>query len=88
VFRKLRGKPENERRGFIAGGGCMLFLPRLPPSRMSLEFGESQTYPCTGDGSVGVFLPVTAPRPDGVHVDLNVDYTASESPNLRRAVIS
>jgi hypothetical protein len=32
-----------------------------------------------------MFSPVTAPRPDGVHVDLNVDYTASESPDMRRA---
>jgi hypothetical protein len=52
---------------------------------MSPEFGESQTYPCTVDGGVGVFSPMTAPRPDGVHVDLNVDYTASESPDMRRA---
>jgi hypothetical protein len=52
---------------------------------MSPEFGESQTYPCTGDGGVGVFSSVTAPRLDGVHVDLNIDYTASESPDMRRA---
>jgi hypothetical protein len=63
----------------------MLFSPRLMPSRMSPEFGESQTYQCTSDGGMGVFSPVTAPRPDGVHVDLNVDYTASELPDLRRA---
>jgi hypothetical protein len=50
---------------------------------MSPEFGESQTYSCTVDGAVGVFSPVTAPRPDGVHVDLNLDYTASESPDMR-----
>jgi hypothetical protein len=31
---------------------------------MSPEFGESQTYPCTVDGDVGVFSPVTAPQPD------------------------
>jgi hypothetical protein len=52
---------------------------------MSPEFGESQTYPCTGDGGVGVFSSVTSPRPDGVHVDLNVDYTASESPDMHHA---
>jgi hypothetical protein len=52
---------------------------------MSPEFGESQTYPCTGDGGVGVFSPVTAPRPDGVHVDLNVDYTVSELSDMRRS---
>jgi hypothetical protein len=63
----------------------MVFSPRLPPSRMSPEFGESQTYPCTDDGGVGVFSPVTSPRPDGVHVDLNVDYIVSESPDMRRA---
>jgi hypothetical protein len=51
---------------------------------MSPEFGESQTYLCTADGGVGVFSPVTASRQDGVHVDLNLDYTASESPNMRR----
>jgi hypothetical protein len=34
---------------------------------------------------VGVFSPVTAPRPDGVHVDLNVDYTASESSDMCHA---
>jgi hypothetical protein len=52
---------------------------------MSPEFWESQTYPCTIDGGVSVFSPVIAPRPDGVHVDLNVDYTASESPDMRHA---
>jgi hypothetical protein len=50
---------------------------------MSPQLGESQTYLCTGDGGVGLFSPVTAPRPDGVHVDLNVDYTASEPPDMR-----
>jgi hypothetical protein len=50
---------------------------------MSTEFGESQTYPCTVDGGVGVFSPVTAPRQDRVHVDLNLDYIASESPDMR-----
>jgi hypothetical protein len=49
---------------------------------MSPEFGESKTYPCTFDG--GVFSPVIAPRQDGVHVDLNQSYTASESPDMRR----
>jgi hypothetical protein len=65
--------------------GSMLFSPRLPPSRMSPKFGESQTYPCTVDDGVGVFSQVTVPRPDRVHVDLNVDYTASESSDKRRA---
>jgi hypothetical protein len=52
---------------------------------MSPEFGESQTYPCTVDGGVGVFSPMTAPRQDGAHnVDLNLAYTASESPDMRR----
>jgi hypothetical protein len=50
---------------------------------MSLEFGKSQTYPCTVDGGIGVFSPVTAPRQDGVHnVDLNLSYTASELPDM------
>jgi hypothetical protein len=32
-----------------------------------------------------VFLPVTAPRQDSVHnVNLNLTYTASESPDMRR----
>jgi hypothetical protein len=30
------------------------------------------------------FSPVTTPRSDGVHVDLNLDYTTSESPDMRR----
>jgi hypothetical protein len=60
-------------------------LPRLPSSRLSPEFGESQTYPCTIDDGVSVFSLVTTPRPDRVHVDVNVDYTASESPDMRRA---
>jgi hypothetical protein len=50
---------------------------------MSPEFGESQTYPCTVDSGVGVFSPVTTPRQDRVHVDLNLAYTASESPDMR-----
>jgi hypothetical protein len=29
---------------------------------LSSEFGESQTYPCSVDGSVGVFSLVTTPR--------------------------
>jgi hypothetical protein len=51
---------------------------------MSLEFGESQTYTCTGDSGVGVFSPVAAPHPDRVHVNLNLDYTASEYLDMRR----
>jgi hypothetical protein len=69
-------------RSGIDGG--ILCLPRMPPSCMSPKFGESQMYPCTIDGGVGVFSPVTAPRLDGVHVDLNLDYTASELPDMRR----
>jgi hypothetical protein len=49
---------------------------------MLLEFGESQMYPRTFDG--GVFSLVTAPRQDGVHVNLNLSYTASESSAMRR----
>jgi hypothetical protein len=30
-----------------------------------------------------VFSPVTTPRQDGTHVDLNLDYTASESLGMR-----
>jgi hypothetical protein len=53
---------------------------------MSPEFAESQTYPCNINGGVGVFSSVTAPRPDRVHVDLNLDfdYTVSESPDMHR----
>jgi hypothetical protein len=31
-----------------------------------------------------VFSPVTTPRQDGIHVDLNLAYTASESPDMCR----
>jgi hypothetical protein len=51
---------------------------------MSPEFGESQTYPCTTDGGGGVSSPVIAPRQDGVHVKINLAYTASESPDMPR----
>jgi hypothetical protein len=65
--------------------GGILCSPRLPPSRMSPEFRERQTYPCTVHGGVGVFSPVTAPRQDEVYnVDLNLVYTMSESPDMRR----
>jgi hypothetical protein len=47
-------------------------IPHLP------EFGESQTYPSTFDAGVGVFSPVAAP------LNLNLDYIASESPDMRR----
>jgi hypothetical protein len=49
---------------------------------VSPEFGEIQTYPRTFDG--GVFSPVIAARQDGVQVDLNLSYTTSASPDMRR----
>jgi hypothetical protein len=49
---------------------------------VSPEFGESQTYPRTFDS--GVFSPVIAARQDGVQVDLNLSYTTSTSPDMRR----
>lgn len=52
---------------------------------MSPEFRESQTYPCTIDDGVNLFSPGTTPWPDRVHIELNVDYTASESPDMRHA---
>jgi hypothetical protein len=55
--------------------------PRLPMSRMSSEFGESQTYPRTFDDDV--FSLVIAAGQDGVHVDINLSYTASVSPDMR-----
>jgi hypothetical protein len=62
----------------------MMCSPRLPPSRMLPEFGENQAYPCTVKGDVGMFSPMTAPRHNGVHVDLNLSYTASELPDMHR----
>jgi hypothetical protein len=47
----------------------------------SSEFGESQSYPHTFDGSV--FSLVTAAQQDGIHVDLNLSYTAFASPDMR-----
>jgi hypothetical protein len=61
----------------------MMSSPILPLSHMAPKFGESQTYPRTVDGGVGVFSPVTTPQQDGVHVDLNLSYTVSESPDMR-----
>jgi hypothetical protein len=48
---------------------------------MSPEFGKSQPYPRTFDGSV--FSPVTAACQDGINVDLKLSYTASVLPDMR-----
>jgi hypothetical protein len=66
--------------------GGMMCSPRLPPTRMSPKFGESQTYLCIVDSGVGVFLPVTAPRQDGIHVDLNL--SAASTPLSPRVLPS
>jgi hypothetical protein len=45
------------------------------------KFSESQSYPRTFDG--GVFSLVTAASQDAIHVDLNLSYIASVSPDMR-----
>jgi hypothetical protein len=61
--------------------GGRIYSPRLTLSRMLPEFGESKTYPRTIDG--GFFSLVTAARQDGIHVDLNLSYTAFASSDMR-----
>jgi hypothetical protein len=49
---------------------------------MSPEFGKSQPYLRTFDD--GVFSPMIAAQQYGAHVDLNLSYTTSASPDMRR----
>jgi hypothetical protein len=70
-----------ERSGTDGGRSC---LPRLPPSRISLEFSESQQYPRTFDG--GIFSPVTAARQDMVSTSISTYPTPR--PHRQTCVVS
>jgi hypothetical protein len=51
---------------------------------MSSEFSESQPYPQTFNS--GIFSPLTTACQDGIHVDLNLSYTAYASPDMCRVL--